>query len=398
MDPRLDVRALGAVHARLRLGGQRLLLVHRRHRRAGRRAAGHVPGRRRAATCSESTLDHLQRLRGRPAGAHRQRRRRAAPARRVGRGARLGVHPHPLGRPARRAAVADPPAPGRVGDRATGASPTRASGRCGASRSTSRPRRSCAGWRSTAARGWPASAATTSWPRSGRPRPRRSTPTSAPTRSTSGACSPSTTTPTASTPRCCSCRSLGFLPADDERVRTTVLAIADELTVDGLVLRYRVEETDDGLCGEEGTFTICSFWLVSALALIGENERAEKLCEKLLSMASPLGLYAEEIDPSERPAPRQLPAGVHPPRAHQRGDDPRRPAGAAPRSDAADGGSVRGRCPPPRSTPSPRPPSRSAPTREPQFVHDDQVAEADRPASTGSARATGGRAEPARRS
>ena len=61
-----------------------------------------------------------------------------------------------------------------------------------------------------------------------------------------------------------------FLPADDPRLRATVLAIADELTVDGLVLRYRTEETDDGLSGEEGTFTICSFWLVSALVEIGE--------------------------------------------------------------------------------------------------------------------------------
>jgi GH15 family glucan-1,4-alpha-glucosidase len=89
-----------------------------------------------------------------------------------------------------------------------------------------------------------------------------------------------------------------FLPPDDPRVRATVLAIADELTVDGLVLRYRVEETDDGLEGEEGTFTICSFWLVSALAEIGESERARSLCEKMLSFASPLGLYAEEIDPN----------------------------------------------------------------------------------------------------
>jgi GH15 family glucan-1,4-alpha-glucosidase len=88
-----------------------------------------------------------------------------------------------------------------------------------------------------------------------------------------------------------------FLPADDERIRATVLAIADELTVDGLALRYRVEETDDGLSGEEGTFAICSFWLVSALAEIGEIPRARELCEKLLSFASPLGLYAEEIDP-----------------------------------------------------------------------------------------------------
>jgi len=88
-----------------------------------------------------------------------------------------------------------------------------------------------------------------------------------------------------------------FLPAADPRIRETVLAIADELTEEGLVLRYRVQETDDGLAGEEGTFTICSFWLVSALSEIGEVERARGLCEKLLSYASPLQLYAEEIDP-----------------------------------------------------------------------------------------------------
>src|SRR5436190_19229292 len=87
-----------------------------------------------------------------------------------------------------------------------------------------------------------------------------------------------------------------FLPPEDERLRRTVLAIADELSSDGLVLRYRVDETNDGLSGEEGTFTICSFWLVSALVEIGEIERGRALCEKLLSLASPLGLYAEEID------------------------------------------------------------------------------------------------------
>ncbi len=89
---------------------------------------------------------------------------------------------------------------------------------------------------------------------------------------------------------------MGFLPPEDERVRATVLAIADELSVDGLVLRYRPEETDDGLAGAEGTFTICSFWLVSALAMIGETQRAAALCGKLLSLASPLQLYAEEIE------------------------------------------------------------------------------------------------------
>jgi GH15 family glucan-1,4-alpha-glucosidase len=62
------------------------------------------------------------------------------------------------------------------------------------------------------------------------------------------------------------------------------------------VLRYQVDETDDGLSGEEGTFTICSFWLVSALSEIGEHRRARDLCEKVLSYASPLLLYAEEID------------------------------------------------------------------------------------------------------
>ena len=87
-----------------------------------------------------------------------------------------------------------------------------------------------------------------------------------------------------------------FLSSDDERIVNTVLAIADELTEQGLVLRYRVQETDDGLEGEEGTFTICSFWLVSALVEIGEQQRATDLCAKLLGYASPLGLYAEEID------------------------------------------------------------------------------------------------------
>ena len=88
---------------------------------------------------------------------------------------------------------------------------------------------------------------------------------------------------------------LRFLPPDDPRIRATVLAISEELTQDGLVLRYRVDETDDGLSGREGTFTICSFWLVSALSEIGEHRKARDLCEKVLSYASPLLLYAEEI-------------------------------------------------------------------------------------------------------
>jgi alpha,alpha-trehalase len=90
----------------------------------------------------------------------------------------------------------------------------------------------------------------------------------------------------------------GFLPSNDERLRSSVEAIADDLTEDGFVLRYRTDETDDGLSGKEGSFLICSFWLVSALAIVGEMQRARDLMEKLLSVASSLGLYAEEFDTS----------------------------------------------------------------------------------------------------
>jgi GH15 family glucan-1,4-alpha-glucosidase len=89
---------------------------------------------------------------------------------------------------------------------------------------------------------------------------------------------------------------LRFLPPDDARVRDTVMAIARDLTMNGLVLRYRTQETDDGLQGEEGTFLICSFWLVSALSEIGERLAARELCERLLVDAGSLDLYAEELD------------------------------------------------------------------------------------------------------
>jgi GH15 family glucan-1,4-alpha-glucosidase len=88
----------------------------------------------------------------------------------------------------------------------------------------------------------------------------------------------------------------GFLGHDDARLRSTVLAIGEELTENGFVLRYRTEETDDGLSGKEGTFLICSFWLVSALAVIGERQQARDLMERLRRVGSPLGLFAEEFD------------------------------------------------------------------------------------------------------
>ena len=76
------------------------------------------------------------------------------------------------------------------------------------------------------------------------------------------------------------------------------MAIEHDLTENGFVLRYRTGETDDGLAGKEGTFLICSFWLVSALAVVGEAQQARDLMERLLRVASPLGLYAEEFDSS----------------------------------------------------------------------------------------------------
>ena len=88
----------------------------------------------------------------------------------------------------------------------------------------------------------------------------------------------------------------GFLPGSDERMKNTVEAIASELSENGFVLRYVTDETDDGLSGKEGTFLICSFWLVSALTIVGEMRRANDLMERLLRIASPLGLYAEEFE------------------------------------------------------------------------------------------------------
>jgi alpha,alpha-trehalase len=88
----------------------------------------------------------------------------------------------------------------------------------------------------------------------------------------------------------------GFFPGTDERLRSTVEAIASELTEHGFVLRYVTDETDDGLSGKEGTFLICSFWLVSALTIVGEMDKAVGLMTRLLRIRSSLGLYAEEFE------------------------------------------------------------------------------------------------------
>ncbi len=89
---------------------------------------------------------------------------------------------------------------------------------------------------------------------------------------------------------------MGFLPASDPRVRSTVDAIQQRLTKNGFVERYSTEAGIDGLPGHEATFLICSFWLVDNLAMSGRLEEAETLFERLLSLRSELGLLAEEYD------------------------------------------------------------------------------------------------------
>ena len=178
-----------------------------------------------------------------------------------------------------------------------GSSPTRASGRRAASRSTTCRRSSCAGWRWTGPRSWPRCAATPTLQAKWRAAAEEiHADILANGVERARACCASTTTPTRSTPRRCWPRIFGFLPATTTGCGPRVLAIADDLTEHGFVLRYRTDETDDGLSGKEGTFLICSFWLVSALAVVGEEQRARDLMERLLRVASPLGLYAEEFD------------------------------------------------------------------------------------------------------
>ena len=110
-----------------------------------------------------------------------------------------------------------------------------------------------------------------------------------------------------------------FLPPDDQRIRDTVLAIRDGLDDQGLILRYITDETDDGLHGEEGTFLICSFWMVAALSEIGEKaarQAALRAAARCLRGARP---FRRGTRGFKQPAPRQLPPGLHPPRPDQRG-------------------------------------------------------------------------------
>ncbi len=94
--------------------------------------------------------------------------------------------------------------------------------------------------------------------------------------------------------------AIGFLPAADPRVRNTVAAIERELLVDGLVLRYDTEKSDDGLPPGEGQFLACSFWLADAYLMLQRRDDACRLFERLLSLRNDVGLLSEEYDPRER--------------------------------------------------------------------------------------------------
>jgi GH15 family glucan-1,4-alpha-glucosidase len=90
---------------------------------------------------------------------------------------------------------------------------------------------------------------------------------------------------------------VGFLPATDPRVRATIEQIERSLLVDGFVLRYDSEATDDGLPAGEGAFLACSFWLTDNYTLMGRRTQAMRLFGKLTRLANDIGLYAEEYDP-----------------------------------------------------------------------------------------------------
>ncbi len=259
------------------------------------------------------------RLRRREAGADRQRRLRPAPERRLGRAARLDL---PARKGAARARHPDrpraDPLPGRSGDRRL--APPRP-GDLGVAR------------RAPALRLLEADDLGRGRPRRP-PRPRRSASTSSPSewqakadefkaeileRGVRDGVFRQHYETDALDASLLLIPLFRFLPPDDPRVRATVDAIADDLTEHGLVLRYKVEETDDGLHGEEGTFLICSFWLVSALSEIGERAarpRALRAAARGGRLARPLRRGARR---RVRPPPRQLPPGLHPPGPDQRG-------------------------------------------------------------------------------
>jgi GH15 family glucan-1,4-alpha-glucosidase len=94
--------------------------------------------------------------------------------------------------------------------------------------------------------------------------------------------------------------AVGFLPPEDARVQSTVAAIERRLVRNGFVLRYDTAASEDGLPPGEGAFLACSFWLADAYVLLGRDEDARKLFERLLSLRNDLGLLSEEYDPAAK--------------------------------------------------------------------------------------------------
>ena len=90
---------------------------------------------------------------------------------------------------------------------------------------------------------------------------------------------------------------VGFLPPDDPRILSTVQAVHEELAVNGFVRRYLPEQADDGVDGDEGTFTMCSLWMAGALVSAGRLEEAKVLFDKVAALGNHVGLFSEMLDP-----------------------------------------------------------------------------------------------------
>ena len=337
LDARLDVHAAGAALAQPRLGGRRVHAVRRRPRaQRGRRAADHVRDRRAPRP---DRVDARRPL----------RLRRRAP------GARSATAPSTSARTTSSAPCSTRSCctPGAASACRGGCGrSSQAQAECATARlARARPGHLGGARRAAALRLVEADVLGRAGPRGQAGRdPRRRASCAATWRATAEEiqadilehgvddarrAAPALRRPTRSTPRRCWPRSSASCPRDDERLRASVLAIADELTEHGFVLRYRTDETDDGLSGKEGTFLICSFWLVSALAIIGEHAAGARpdgapAARRLAARALRRGVRRRH-----RPPPRQLPAGVLAPGADRgrRADHPRRAAGGVRRDE-----------------------------------------------------------------